>query len=147
MRPTKDDGQEPRSGIVRILQLLHRLCVHPEGARVGEWTEQFRVSERTIFRDLIRIEAAGIPLERKGGRVRLGESESNRRLAHKLGDLRPGVVRIEVPPHRFEDLARALLPCLDLLDSIEPEGFAERVRAEALRLSRSAPGKAREAER
>lgn len=120
--------------IIRIIRMFYILSTNSVGVSIAELVSQFGVCERTIYRDLDRLEYAGIPLIRENHYIKLMESNAADSFAKKVKKvMADGELKIRTKPGKMYDVARALIPFLDSIHSIEPRHLDKWIYAEANR--------------
>jgi DeoR/GlpR family transcriptional regulator of sugar metabolism len=104
------------------------------GVSISELLSQLGVCERTIYRDLDRLEYAGIPLVRENHRVKLIESTATACLSkHIKGVMMNEELKIKTKPGKLYEVARTLVSSHDSIQSIEPKHLEKWVHSEAKR--------------
>ncbi len=120
--------------IIRIIKMFYMLSTNSMGVSISELLLQLGVCERTIYRDLDRLEYAGIPLVRENHRIKLIETTSTACLSkHIKGVMMNEELRIKTKPGKLYDVAHALVSSLDSIQSIEPKNLEKWLYSEAKR--------------
>ena len=120
--------------IVRIVSILYMISINSTGVSINDLVSKFGVCERTIYRDLDRMEYAGIPIVREDHRIKLIESEASEHLTKKIKKFTAdGEIKIKTKPGKMYDVALTFIPFLDSIHSIEPRHLEKWVYAEANR--------------
>jgi len=120
-------GRIPMGRAERLFELFYYLD-HKQGRTLDDMASRFKISERTVFRDLASLQASGVNLEVVEGRYRrLGSAP--RRISLESGELR--LVRLALDDATIDKrrgpIARALRSLRDRLD----QALRERRREQA----------------
>ncbi len=129
---TTDDNRTAQ--IVRIIRMFYIISTNPIGVSINELVSQFGVCERTIYRDLDRMEYAGIPIVREDHRIKLVESDATRCLVNKVNkSMSNEEITLKLKPGKMYDVARALITSINSIESIKPRHVEKWIQTEANR--------------